>query len=254
MSPIRVEANGATREIVLDRAGKRNALRDQDFETFTRMVRELDDGECRAVLIRGEGEAFCAGRDIATTDPSATDGETLIRDTINPLFTAIRAISVPTVAAVQGHCLGGGFGIAFACDIVLVAESAKIGSPFRNLGLIADSATHHWLREALGYHRASELIYTGRLLSGQEAADLGLVSRAYPDADLLPAARALAAEIAAGPTAAFKVSKRILQESADFGQVLELEAVGQGRVLGTRDGAEGFRAFQEKRRPHFLGH
>lgn len=252
MEIARVIARGDTRELVLDRPDKMNALRDEDFVAVTQLVTRLDAG-ARAVLFRGEGRAFCSGRDISTTDAATLDGEGLIRELINPLFQAISDIPVPTIAAVQGPCLGGGFGIAFACDIVLVAETARIGSPFRNLGLTADSATHHWLKGALGHHLASELIYTGRLLSGREAAEIGLVNRAFPEAELLTAARAMAAEIAAGPTAAFKMSKSILKEAVGFADVLEREAVGQGALLRTQDGREGLRAFQEKRRPVFVG-
>ena len=253
MVPIRVSDGGAVCEIVLDRPGRMNALRDEDFVTLTAIVERIAAEGARAVLIHGANGAFCAGRDISTTDAAALDAEALIRREINPLFRAIRTIRVPTIAAVEGVCLGGGFGIAFACDIVLVAEDARLGSPFRNLGLIPDSGTHHYLREVLGHHRASELIYTGRLLSGMEAAALGLANRAYPKAELLTAARAMAEEIARGPTAAFCESKRILQRAAAFDAVLDEEAEGQGRIVPTQDGIEGFAAFQQKRRPRFIG-
>ena len=253
MVPIKVTDEGAVREIMLDRPDKLNALRDADFVALTRVAEDTARSDARAVLIHGAGKAFCAGRDIATTDPAQLDGETLIRREINPLFQAIRAIPVPTIAAIQGACLGGGFGIAFACDILLAAEDARLGSPFRNIGLIADSATHYHLRELVGFHRASELIYTGRLISGREAAAMGLVNRACPASELLASARGLAAEIDAGPTEAFKVSKRILQTASSFDDVLDAEAVGQAPVLRTQDAREGFAAFQEKRKPGFVG-
>lgn len=253
MVPIRVSHHDAVCEIVLDRPGRMNALRDEDFVALTAIVEDVAKSEARAVLIHGANGAFCAGRDISTTDAAALDAEALIRREINPLFRVIRAIPVPTIAAVEGVCLGGGFGIAFACDIVLAAEDARLGSPFRNLGLIPDSGTHHHLLDVLGHHRASELIYTGRLMSGTEAAALGLVNRACPKDELLACARAMAQEIARGPTAAFRASKLILQRAGTFDEVLDQEAEGQGRIVPTRDGIEGFAAFQQKRRPRFVG-
>lgn len=253
MEVITARRHGDVCEVIICRPEKMNALRDEDFLALTEIARTIGTSDARAVLVRGEGPNFCTGRDIATTDAQTTDAEALIRDLINPTFAAIWALPVPTIAAVHGHCLGGGFGIAFACDIVLVAEDARLGSPFRNIGCVADSAVHFHLRERLGHHRASELIYTGRLLTGREAADLGLVNHALPADTLLAEARAIAQHIAEGPTAAFHESKRILQAGQGFDAVLAQEAAAQGRVIRTKDAAEGFRAFQDKRKPRFIG-
>ena len=253
MAELEFTRQGAIAAILINRPAKKNALRDQDFVAFTAIARAVAASDARCVLIAGAGGSFCAGRDIATTDVATLDAETLIRAEINPLFLALRAISVPTIAAVDGPCVGGGFGIAFACDIVLAAEDARFGSPFRNIGSLPDSGTHYYLEQRLGYHRACELIFTGRFLSGQEAATAGLINRAYPAADLHAAARAMADDIAAGPTAAFQRSKQILQAGEPLGQVLDAEAVGQGAMFKTTDSAEGFAAFQQKRKPRFIG-
>ncbi len=245
---------GAVFEILLNRPAKRNALTDDDFVAFTRLVREVASSDVRAVLIHGAGGSFSAGYDLGSSNlVAAMDAEKLIKETVNPLFKAIREIPVPTIAAVEGHCLGGGFGIAFACDIILVAETAVLGSPFREIGLVADSGTHLYLRERLGYHLAAELIFTGRFLSGREAADLGLVNQALPVGDVLAEARRMAAQIAEGPTRAFRESKRILQLGTGLDDVLEREAVAQGMVITSQDAVEGVRAFQQKRRPVFRG-
>ncbi len=120
----------------------------------------------------------------------------------------IVAFPAPTFAAVHGACLGAGLGLALGCDVVYVADDAKIGSPFARIGAVLDSGGHSFFVSRLGTHRALELIYTGRLLSGIEAAQLGLVNRSMPKDSLVAETRKVAAQVAQGPTAAFMQSKR----------------------------------------------
>jgi 2-(1,2-epoxy-1,2-dihydrophenyl)acetyl-CoA isomerase len=240
-------------EVLLNKPAKKNALRDEEFVSLTGIANEIAASSARAVIFHGAGNCFSAGKDIGNTDPLSVDAEKLIVETVNPLFLAIAAIPVPTIAAIEGPCLGGGFGIAFSCDIVLAGEGAKMGSAFRALGAVPDSGIHFFLRDRLGHHRAAELLYTGRMLSGREAADIGLINRAVPDGAALAEARVLAAQIAAGPTVAFKATKRILAETRTLPEALAAEAVWQGRVFRSSDSAEGFAAFQQKRKPVFRG-
>jgi len=164
---------------------------------------------------------------------------------------------VPTIAAVHGACLGTGLGLALACDIVYAADDARIGSPFARIGAVLDSGAHAAFVERVGAHRALELVYTGRLLSGREAAEWGLVNRSVAGADLVRRTREMAASIARGPTAAFLESKRLVRSIADgtltFSQVLAAEAAAQGRASHTHDYQDGISAFQEKRTPSFTG-
>jgi 2-(1,2-epoxy-1,2-dihydrophenyl)acetyl-CoA isomerase len=253
MAAIEHTVRGAITEILLNRPVKKNALRDEHFVELTALARQVAESSTRCVVVSGAGGAFCAGRDISDTNVAETDAATLIRKQINPLFIALRGIPVPTIAVVEGACVGGGFGIAFACDIVLAADDARIGSPFGNIGILPDSGIHHHLCSLLGYHRACELLFTGRLLSGTEASACGLINRAYAPADLHRAARDMARQIADGPTMAFKKSKIILQRDGTLGDVLDVEATAQGDVFRTADAAEGFTAFQQKRKPQFTG-
>jgi enoyl-CoA hydratase/carnithine racemase len=158
---------------------------------------------------------------------------------------------------VQGACLGVGLGLAIACDVVYLAEKAKIGSPFANLGATLDSGGHAFFLARLGRHRTLDLIYSGELIRGTEAVAAGLFSRAVADEDLQVTTRAAALAAASGPTQAFLESKRLLDriENANLGprEALTLESAAQVRLSHTPDYAEGFRSFQEKRRPVFTG-
>lgn len=239
--------------IVIDRPERKNSLTLQH-------MREVGDafGDCvaqgaRCILIRGAGDVFCAGRDLHDMDAATEDTEAVLRDQINPALAAVRNCRVPTIASVKGPALGFGFGLALACDITIVADNALMGSPFRNIGCALDSGGHYYLRERIGVHRAAELIFTGRLISGREAASLGLVNRSVGALDLQRYTEALARSIADGPTAAFTASKRILASHGGYDDMADQEAHYQAQLLRTNDGMEGLAAFKDKRKPRFSG-
>jgi len=193
-----------------------------------------------------------------TRRQSLTEDGQAILEGLNPMFSRLASLQCPTVAAVQGAALGVGLGLALACDLLVVAESAKIGSPFAAIGAVLDSGSHHFLCSRIGPARTLELVYTGRFLSGAEAVEWGIANQVHPDDELLGAARALVAAIAAGPTAAFLLSKDLVARIAGGGlsldDVLAAEAAGQGAASRTHDYGEGITAFQEKRKPTFTGH
>ncbi len=244
-------------ELVLNRPDKMNAMSDAMVRELAGCLDSVDAGGARALLVRGEGRAFCSGRDLAGADPLNEDGEAILRDVFNPLMERVAGLSAPTIAAVHGACLGTGLGLALACDVVYAADDARIGSPFARIGAVLDSGAHAAFVSRVGPHRALELVYTGRLLSGREAAEWGLVNRSVAGADLVRRTRELARAIARGPTAAFLESKRIvrriLDESPSYTGVLADEAAAQGRASRTHDYQDGIAAFQEKRKPAFTG-
>ena len=256
-SDVLLSAERDVAELVLNRPDKMNAISVAMVGTLLESLDTVERSGARALLVRGEGTAFSAGRDLSEADPGTEDGEAILRDVLNPLIMRMATLNVPTIAAVQGACLGAGLGFALACDVVYAADDARIGSPFARVGAVLDSGAHLAFVQRAGAHRALELIYTGRLLSGREAAAWGLVNRSVAGADLLRRARELAASVARGPTAAFLESKRIVRRIIDappsFADVLALEAAAQGRASRTRDYQDGIAAFQEKRKPTFTG-
>jgi enoyl-CoA hydratase/carnithine racemase len=244
-------------EIALARPDKLNALTLEMVEQLHATLLEAERHTVRALILRGEGRAFCSGRDLSGVDPATDDAERVLAEMVNPLIRRAREFPAPTFAAVQGACLGVGLGLALACDVVIAADDARIGSPFARIGAVLDSGGHAFFVERLGSHRALELIYTGRLLSGSEAASWNLVNRSVPTDDLLREVRQMAATVAQGPSVAFLTSKtlvrRVLDEHLTLEEVLSAEAAAQGAVSATADYREGFSAFQAKRQPRFIG-
>jgi enoyl-CoA hydratase/carnithine racemase len=250
---IRIIREGGLTEIILNRPDKLNSI---NRLMITELHQALDQSaDVRAILLRSEGRAFSAGRDLAEADPEHEDAGEVLRKDFTPILTRLYEFPLPTIAAVQGACMGAGLGLAFACDIVIAAEDAQISSPFGRLGAVLDSGGHYHFLNLLGRHLALELIYTGRRLNGREAADRGLVNRVVAPGELLEVSRSLAREIATGPTASFAISKRTLlgAHAKDYAQVLDVEAAAQREASQTADYQEGMRAFKEKRAPMFKG-
>ena len=254
---IEIVVENSVGEIVLNRPDKMNALNDAMMNELSEAFDAAEKAQVRALMIRGEGPAFCAGRDLADADPGNEDAEAILQTVFNPVIHRLADFPAPTFAAVHGACLGVGLGLALASDVVYVSEDAKIGSPFARIGAVLDSGGHKFFVQRVGPHRALELIYTGRLLSGIEAAQCGLVNQCVPKGELLDKVRQLAATVAKGPTAAFLESKRIIrmidEEAAGLSDVLNYEARAQGAAGRTTDYKEGIGAFQQKRPPKFSG-
>lgn len=244
-------------QVVLNAPQKMNALGPSDLEELGKAYDDAAAAGVRALVLRGEGRGFCAGRDIAGVDPATDDVDGYLGGLVTPVMQKMASFPAPTFAAVQGACLGVGLGLAIATDVVYVAENAKIGSPFANLGATLDSGGHALFTERLGAHRTLDLIYTGELMSGADAVTQGLFSRAVPADELLDFTLGKAKTVAQGATQAFVASKQLVAQVRDerlgLWASMTNENAEQARLCGTSDYAEGFAAFQQKRKPTFTG-
>lgn len=243
--------------IVLNAPSKLNALDERALADLDAAYEAAESAGVRALVLRGEGRAFCAGRDISGVDPRDDDVLGYLGGLVTPLLQRMARFSAPTFAVAHGACLGVGLGLLIATDVVYVAESAKIGSPFAALGATLDSGGHALFLDRLGAHKTLDLIYTGRLMSGAEAVASGLFSRVFSDDEVVQATTDAAATAARGATTAFLASKeliaRIRDERLALWDAVGIENAAQAALCDTDDYREGFAAFQEKRTPVFHG-
>ncbi len=210
------------------------------------------DPAIRAVLLHGAGRGFCAGQDLAEVAPGQDLGDTL-EQRFNPLIRAIRAMSLPVVCAVHGVAAGAGANLAFACDIVVAAQSARFIQSFVRIGLIPDAGGTYALPRLAGDARARGMTLLGEPIAAAQAEAWGLIWRALPDDELMPEAERIAAHLATQPSQAIALSKRALNAAAGntLDQQLDLERDLQRECGASADFREGVQAFLEKRPAQF---
>ena len=212
--------------------------------------------EARAMVLTGEGKAFCAGADLADLmadyETGGPDLASVINERFNPMVRALVDAPLPTIAAVNGVAAGAGLGLALACDLRVMSAQAFFLSAFIGLALIPDSGSTWMLVHHLGLARAIEFTATNRRMAAEEVASLGLARITEPE-ELLTQAMMLGVELAAGPTSAYAANRKILLEASasNLSSALEAERVTQGELGRTALHLEGMRAFLEKRKPDF---
>lgn len=254
--PISVENRPGYRVLTLNRPERLNAL---TVDMADRLIAALDAAEsdetCRALLLTGAGRGFCAGQDLTAITGLEPDEIGDLLDRYNPLVTRIRELPLPVVCAVNGVAAGAGANLALACDIVLAASSATFVQAFARIGLIPDCGGTWFLPRLVGIARARALALLADPVPAETAAAWGMIWQTVPDDRLMPEAHALAARLAAGPTAAFGLIKQALDDAAvnDLEEQLDLERDLQEEAAEHPDHAEGLRAFLEKRPPSFSG-
>lgn len=246
--------------VTLNRPDRLNAFNvDMHAELRELLERVAHDASVRCVLLTGAGRGFCAGQDLS--DRSVQPGDTApdlgasIEENYNPLIRLITGLEKPVVCAVNGVAAGAGANLAFACDIVLAARSAKFIQSFCRIGLIPDSGGTFHLPRLAGHARAMGMALLGDAVDAETAARWGLIWRCVDDAELPGEAARLGRHLATQPTAGLVLIKQALRASwrNDLDTQLELEKDLQRRAGRTADYQEGVRAFLEKRTANFSG-
>lgn len=254
---LRFELTDGVAKITLNRPDAYNAMNLAMVRELYDAIRRCDDDlAVRAVLLTGAGKAFCAGGDLRSFAAEDEEIGAHLKDVTTALHDAISRMArmdAPVIAAVNGVAAGGGMALACACDLIVASESARFTMAYTRAGLTPDGSSTFFLPRLVGLGRALDLALTNRMLSAAEAEAWGIVSRVVPDADLLPAAERLAAELATGATAALGGAKRLL--IAGWNETLETQMAHESRrIARAAEGAEareGIAAFLEKRAPRF---
>jgi 2-(1,2-epoxy-1,2-dihydrophenyl)acetyl-CoA isomerase len=211
--------------------------------------------EVRCVIITGEGRGFCAGANLQPASGERVDAGMLLETVFHPFLRRLRELAVPLVTAVNGAAAGVGMSFALMGDLVLCARSAYFLQAFRRIGLVPDGGSTWLLPRLIGRARASELSLLGERLPADKALEWGLVNRVFADDELMEKAREMGRELAAGPTIALGLIRRLYWESLDntYEEQLNLERQMPRRAGASADFKEGVRAFLEKRPAKFSG-
>ncbi|MDR9398635.1 MAG: enoyl-CoA hydratase-related protein [Salibacter sp.] len=243
--------------IMFKRADKFNSfVREMALELQNQLKKADKDDSIRAIVLTGDGKAFCAGQDLKeAADDNGIELQKIVSEHYNPVIKLIRAIEKPVIAAVNGVAAGAGANIALSCDIVIATESASFIQAFSKIGLIPDSGGTFFLPRLVGMQKATALMMLGDKVSAKEAEDLNMIYKAVPDADFNSEIEKTATKLAKMPTKGLGLTKKLLNESwaNDLSQQLQREDDIQTEAGQTHDYNEGVQAFLEKRKPNFTG-
>jgi enoyl-CoA hydratase len=247
-----VERDGFVATVTLNRAAQLNALSDELMRALVAAVTELDeDRDVRAIVVTGSERAFAAGADIkqmAATAPMEFAFSGRVEQ-----WDALRRVATPLVAAVSGHCLGGGCELAMLCDLIVASETASFGQPETSVGIIPGAGGTQRLVRAVGKAKAMDVILTGRTLDAYEAERAGLVARVVAREACLTEAQAVAAAIAKRAPIAQRLAREAVDRAADMGlaEGLAFERKALYLAFASEDAREGLTAFTERRPPQW---
>lgn len=257
---IRLDIADAVATITLNRPERLNAAPPQMFDELHDALGGLQGKGARALLITGEGRAFCSGADLAAGDGGQSiAGGKPARDALvhsfNPTFVALAALPMPVVSAVNGPAAGIGCSLALAADFVIAGHSAYFLQAFVNIGLVPDGGASWVLPRLVGKSRAMEMMMLGERISAEKAESWGLIHKAVNDAVLVEEARLLARRLAEGPTFALGLMRQGIAAALeqDYASAMAAEAERQHKAGDSEDAREGMAAFLTKRKAEFKG-
>lgn len=266
--PVVYSRDGAVGYLTLNRPEKRNAMNLNLWEALDRALEQAEeDTEARVVIVRGEGKSFSAGLDLSPENdlitvvsetPSASQKVRFYRlvRKVQAIHTRLERLPAPTVAAIQGHCLGAGLELALCCDIRLACEGTQFALPEATLAIITDVGGLQRLPRVVGHGHAREIAFRGHRFDARRAEAVNLVNAVYPDQESLErAAREIADEIAGNPPLAVQGAKEVFlfQEALFADQSMDFNAARSSMILPSQDLFEAFSAYVQKRKGTFSG-
>lgn len=250
-----LERERHTAVLTLNRPEKRNALTREMLAEIESALRELDAGPERAVILTGGGKAFCSGMDLSVLREMNAEGSAALADSqrIADFFRSVYAFSKPLIAAINGHAVAGGCGLATLADVALAAPDASFGYPEARVGFMP-AFVAAFLVAQIGERQARRLLLSGQLIHAEEARRLGIVDEVVPAESLMDRAREIAAGFAAASPTSVRMTKRLLEDffRDDLSRKLDLAVQASAAIRAMPDFREGLAAFLEKRKPRWL--
>ena len=253
------EVRGHVATITLNRPHRRNAFTLAMLDAWAEAVRQAEaDRDVRVLVLTGAGDAFCAGVDLddfKATKRTPLEERELLTHRVHRVALEMEALSKPAIAAVNGVAVGAGMDMALMCDLRLASTSARFSEGYIRVGLVPGDGGCYYLPRLIGREQALRMLWTGDFVDAAQALTMGLVSEVHPDDQIRSAATAVAEKIASRAPLAVQMIKRAVNgaSSMDVRTALDTNASHQAVVLSTRDSAEAFSAFKEKREPRFEG-
>jgi enoyl-CoA hydratase/carnithine racemase len=253
------EIQGGVGILTLNRPEKHNALNDALIKEVADLIDACaKDESVKVLLLRGAGKSFCAGGDLKESRflsaPTDSEKEKCLR-VLHRIPLGLRMLPQPVIAELKGMVGGAGLDLAMGCDIRIASDDSRFGSLFTRVGLMPDGGGTFQLPRLVGISKALEMMFTGDLITAQEAYRIGLINQVVPTDKLNEAVMSFAGRLARGPSQSLRVTKQITYRNLqlDLATALDQEIYGQIFLYGTEDGKEGVRVFSEGRQPEFKG-